>query len=72
MITYRQILRSKTLRSAPTVYLSVGLELRKGTRIIYLRFITGADYVYCAVRIDSLNIIEVIIVLEKLSYLFLQ
>jgi len=24
----------------PTVYLSVGLELRKKTRIIYLRFIT--------------------------------
>lgn len=36
------------------------------TRIIYLRFITGADYVYCAVRIYFLNIIKVIIVLESI------
>jgi len=48
------------------------MELKKKTRVIYLRFITSADCVYRAVRIDSLNMIEVVIVLEELSYLFLK
>jgi hypothetical protein len=72
MITYRQILLSKTLRSAPPQF-NYLLVLTSEKNTYYLPAVYNPGRL-CLLRGTDwlLNIIEVIIVLERLSYLFFQ